>query len=114
MIGCVAGPENWVFYTDEQWAIYFGQYDYFKKKSLREQQKALVRDPRLASLISRVDRQLADKTVHFDHSDGALRLDRKYYALWDSATPKVTQNASLPDRRMHLPNTTSPPPSSSR
>jgi len=112
--GCVAGPENWVFHTYENWARYFGQYTYFKKKPLREQQKALARDPQLAKLISRIDRQLADKTVHFDRSDGALWLDRKYYALWDSATPKVTQNASLPDHRMHLPNTTSSPPSSSR
>ena len=36
--GCVAGPETWTFHNDDQWARYFGQYDYFKKKPLRTQQ----------------------------------------------------------------------------
>ena len=83
--GCVAGPENWVYCSDDEWARYFGQYSYFKRKLLRTQQEELTRDPKLSKLISRIDRQLADKTIHFDRSDGSLRLDRKYYALWDSA-----------------------------
>ena len=84
--GCVAWPENLAYHTDADWAIYFGRYTRFKTKSLREQQRALVSDPQLDKLVSRIDRQLTDKTVHFGHSDGALKLDRKHYALWDSAT----------------------------
>ena len=79
--GCVAGPENWVYYTDADWAIYFARYTRFKSKSLREQQRALARDLKLTKLVSRIDRQLTDKTIHFDHSCGALELDREYYAL---------------------------------
>jgi hypothetical protein len=70
--GCVAGPENWVFYTDENWAGYFGRYTRFKRKSLRNQQEALANDSHLAGLVSRIDRQLADKTVNFDQSDGTF------------------------------------------
>ena len=42
--GCVAGPDNWVFHTDENWARYFTQYTHFKRKSLRNQRTALTND----------------------------------------------------------------------
>ena len=83
--GCVAGPENWVYCSDDEWTRYFAHYSWFKRKLLQAQQEELTKNPNLSKLISRVDRQLTDKTIHTDHSDRSLCLDRQYYALWDSA-----------------------------
>jgi hypothetical protein len=82
--GCVSGPDNWVYHTDENWARYFTQYTQFKRKSLCGQRTALNTDSRLSKLISRIDRQLSDKTVVFKQSADNLQLNHKYYALWDS------------------------------
>lgn len=43
-------------------------------------------DSRLSKLISRIDRQLSDKTVMFSQSVNTLQLNHKYYADWDRAT----------------------------
>ena len=59
-------------------------------------------------------RYISHPKLCFDHSDGALRLDRKYYDLWDYATSKAALADSLPDRRLYLTNTTSSPPPPSR
>ena len=109
--GCVAGPDNWVYHTDEDWARYFTQYTRFKRKSLRDQRTALTNDSRLSKLISRIDRQLSDKTVVHQtvcrqpptrQSADNLQLNHKYYALWDSVEShdlcSVTQVAQPQER----------------